>query len=457
MPYTDVKFLGIRAYSDHPEVYKVADILVAAYFNKMSRIKNRALMVRNSRKLVASLLLHDDDVFRFTTKTSYFSTKTRQQVWMTNGILKLFHTAVGLGWIAVEKEAIPPYASKKSKGGMATIYSRSLVFNNLVVSIDVNDVIHDPDMLRVELKGEDEVMIDLSPSIINHQNNQRTIKALNNHYKLLLDSDIRYADGRLVDKVSLFFIRKYKGGFDSGGRIYADIQNKPKAQRLGLTMQGENVGSLDISQLHPMLILRLVHGVDKERAGLLTPGLRDAYTMPDYEDLPRAVHKTLVNTLFNAPSEQSAIYALMSAHWWHDEISGELKVSMYDGNTKRKGQRVFLTSPKKSSISYIESFKRHHPMYVEAIGRGLGVTLQAIDGALVERIIEVANEAKVPLIPVHDEFIVREKDRVFIQVVLERVFRDWIGEKGQFGTIGAKWTSADGVEESVLIDLSIQS
>ena len=46
---------------------------------------------------------------------------------------------------------------------------------------------------------------------------------------------------------------------------------------------------------------------------------------------------------------------------------------------------------------------------------------------------------------------------MFIQVVLERVFRDWIGEKGQFGTIGAKWTSADGVEESVLIDLSIQS
>ncbi|MDB9752605.1 hypothetical protein OAB29_00505 [Oceanospirillaceae bacterium] len=457
MPYTDVRFLGIRAYSDHPEVYKVADILVGAYFNKMSRIKNRALMVRNSRKLVASLLLHDDDVFRFTTKTSYFSTKTRQQVWMTNGILNLFHTAVGLGWIDVEKEAIPPYASKKSKGGMATIYSRSLVFNNLVVSIDVNDVIHDPDMLRVELKGEDEVMVELSPPIINHRNNQRTIKALNNHYKLLLDSDIRYADGRLVDKVSLFFIRKYKGGFDSGGRIYADIQNKPKTQRLGLTMKGENVGSLDISQLHPMLILRLIHGVDKERSGLLTPGLRDAYTMPDYEDLPRAVHKTLINTLFNAPSEQSAIYALMSTHWWHDEISGELKVSTYDGNTKRKGQRVFLTSPKKSSINYIESFKRHHPMYVEAIGRGLGVTLQAIDGTLIERIIEVANEAKVPLIPVHDEFIVREKDRVFIQVVLERVFRDWIGEKGQFGTIGAKWTSADGVEESVLIDLSIQS
>jgi len=59
------------------------------------------------------------------------------------------------------------------------------------------------------------------------------------------------------------------------------------------------------------------------------------------------------------------------------------------------------------------------------------------DGTLIERIIEVANEARVPLLPVHDEFIVREKDRVFIQVVLERVFRHWIGEKGQFGTLSS--------------------
>ena len=61
-----------------------------------------------------------------------------------------------------------------------------------------------------------------------------------------------------------------------------------------------------------------------------------------------------------------------------------------------------------------------------------------------------------PVIPVHDEFIVREGDRQFIKMALERVFSDWIGEKGQFGTLGAKWTHSDGEEELVKIDISIE-
>ncbi|MDB9753740.1 hypothetical protein OAB29_06280 [Oceanospirillaceae bacterium] len=457
MSLIDVNFLSIEAYSDHPEVYAVAEILTAAYFSGGSRKKNPKLVARDARKLVASMALRESDLFRFTTKTSHFSSANRKQVWLTRRILKLFNTAVGLDWISLVQKGIPPHASTKAKGGLAAVYCRSLVFKQLAANVDLHEIVPDPDRLRVELRNSKRVLMELSEPIINHPNNQRTIQALDNHYQLLLDSDVRYADGRLVEKTNLFFIRKYKVDFSSGGRIYANIQNKPKTERLGLTIGGDRVGSLDISQLHPMLILRMTHGVDKELDGMFFLALHDAYAMPDYEDLPRGVHKKLINALFNAPTEKSAVHALMSSHWWYDDITGELKVETYRGKKRRRGECVFSESPKKSALGYIESFKRHHPMYTLAIGRGLGVTLQAIDGTLIERIIEVANEAKVPLIPVHDEFVVREKDRVFIQVVLERVFRDWIGEKGQFGSIGAKWTSADGVGEPVLIDLSIQS
>jgi len=429
MSLADVDFLSIEAYSDHPEVYAVAEILTAAYFEGGSRKKNPKLVARAARKLVASMALRESDLFRFTTKTSYFSARHRKQVWMTNKVLKLFNTAVGLGWINLVQEAIPPSASTKSSGGMSAVYSRSLIFKKLAVNVDPREIVPDPDRLRVEWRNSKRVLMELSEPIINHPKNQRTIQALDNHYQFLLDSDVRYADGRLVEKTNLFFIRKYKVDFSSGGRIYANIQNKPKTERLGLTIGGDHVGSLDISQLHPMLILRMAHGVDKEMDGMFFQALHEAYVMPDYEDLPRGVHKKLINALFNASTEKSAVHALMSTHWWYDDITGELNVETYRGKKRRKGKCIFLESPKKSALSYIESFKRHHPMYAIAIGRGLGVTLQAIDGTLIERIIEVANEAKVPLIPVHDEFIVREKDRVFIQVVLERVFRDWIGEK----------------------------
>jgi len=456
MPYTDVEFLGIKAYSDHPEVYAIAEILTAAYFSKKLRKRKPKQVARNARKLVASMVLIESDLFRFGTKTSSFSPGGRKQVWMTNGVLKLFKTAVSLGWIILEKEAIPPHASKKKESGLAAVYCRSKAFKDLIVEVDINEIVPDPDRLRVELRDAKGKQVELSNEMINQHVNKVTTKILEDHYNFLIDSDVRYGDGRAVEKTKLFFIRKYKGDFDSGGRIYGGLQNKPKTERLGLTIAGSKVGSLDISQLHPMLILRLVHGVEKERLGMLTEGLDDAYVMPDYKELPRGVHKKIINALFNASSEDSAVRALMSTHWWYDDETGKLKVEIYKGKKRRKGQCVFLESPKKSAIKYVESFKRHHPMYGEAIGRGLGVALQAIDGTLIERVIEVANGFKVPVIPVHDEFIVREGDRQFIEMALERVFRDWIGEKGKFGTLGAKWTNSAGDEEMVRIDLSIE-
>tara|TARA_B110000285_G_scaffold201953_1_gene236966 strand:- start:1514 stop:2059 length:546 start_codon:yes stop_codon:yes gene_type:complete len=180
--------------------------------------------------------------------------------------------------------------------------------------------------------------MELSEPIITHPNNQRTIQALDNHYQLLLDSDVRYAEGRLVEKTNLFFIRKYKVDFSSGGRIYANIQNKPKTERLGLTIGLDRAGSLDISQLHPMLILRMAHGVDKELDGMFFQALHDAYAMPDYEDLSRGLHKKRIIALFNAPTEKSNVHALMSTHWWYDDITGELKVATYRGKKRRKGE-----------------------------------------------------------------------------------------------------------------------
>jgi hypothetical protein len=51
-------FLQIRAYSEHPEVKKAASLLVEAYFADATRRKDEALLLRDARKLIASLWLH---------------------------------------------------------------------------------------------------------------------------------------------------------------------------------------------------------------------------------------------------------------------------------------------------------------------------------------------------------------------------------------------------------------
>ena len=111
--WNDVEFLQIRAYSEHPEVKKAASLLVEAYFADAIRRKDESLLMRDAKKLVASLWLHPSDMFRFTTKTEYFTEKKRKQVWLTPRVLKLFKLMNQIGWVNDAVPAIPPYASRK--------------------------------------------------------------------------------------------------------------------------------------------------------------------------------------------------------------------------------------------------------------------------------------------------------------------------------------------------------
>ena len=59
--WNDVEFLQIRAYSEHPEVKRAASLLVEAYFADAIRRKDESLLMRDAKKLIASLWLHPSD------------------------------------------------------------------------------------------------------------------------------------------------------------------------------------------------------------------------------------------------------------------------------------------------------------------------------------------------------------------------------------------------------------
>jgi len=86
----DVSYLRIEAYSEHPEVLEMADILIESYLSTKTR-KNPQKYIRPARKLIASLWLRDGEMFRFSTKTSHFGEGKRKQVWMTQPVLTLFN------------------------------------------------------------------------------------------------------------------------------------------------------------------------------------------------------------------------------------------------------------------------------------------------------------------------------------------------------------------------------
>ena len=134
---------------------------------------------------------------------------------------------------------------------------------------------------------------------------------------MLAQADIKASDGTLMHPSAWQYTRKFKESFELTGRLYATFTTWKKEHRLGITFGGVKVCSLDLSQLHPTLILRTQHGLEQE-AGLFTGLNADPYDMPDFVWLPRAIHKTLINACFNAKSLDSAARALINAYWRWD-------------------------------------------------------------------------------------------------------------------------------------------
>jgi len=452
----NITYLRIESYSDHPEVGRAAKQLVESYMVSRKRIKEKGKYLRDAKKLIASLWLRgEDDQFRFTTKTTYYSPASRKQVWMTNRVLKLFRQMIALGWITLVKEAVPPHSSKKSTGGLTAIYCRTRKFRGLLKTLSITDVVPNPDMPRVELRDENENLQELPDAYLSTTSCQATFSILEQHYALLTASDICFADGSPMPLSKLYFVRKYRPDFQHGGRIYAGFQNLPKRERLRITILGEAVASLDISQLHPALILRLTHSEDKERGGMLLKALPEVYSMPNYTDLPRAVHKKLINTLINAPTEASATRSLINHYYWWDIFQDKWVVKSYKGKQKREGQKVFAEDkPLRAAERYVASFKAHHPMLSEAVCSGVGSELQLLDGQLMETVINVATKAKVPILPIHDEIIIPKQYKTFAEILLQRAFQATFKDAGRFGVINAKWSDIE-KEELIEINLSV--
>ncbi len=448
--FSDVRFLEIRAYSEHPEVYRAAAILVNEFKKTRKQLRNEDKYPRDAKKLIASIWLHGD-IFRFTTKTTYFARGKRKQVWMTNRVLELFNCAVDLGWIEVIKPAIPPYASKKKYGGHATIYGVGEAFKVLLTHLSGKDIVNNPDLPCVVRRDADKRVIEEPDEFYQSQFYQDHQKLISSHLSRLLRSELRWSGGELISPTDLLLTRRYTQTFEKGGRWYCNFQNQPKEVRNSITIGGKPVGSLDITQCHPMLILRLLSGKQAEN-GLFSRHNEDVYQVSGFAHLHRDIRKKAINSLLNAPTEESAIKSLRNTHWWIDGLTGEIEIETYDSNKRRYGELAFNDIPE--VIKFIDNFKLNHPDFSKYIATGIGIVLQRIDSDITYQMLKFAELINIPMIPIHEEYLVPEDKKDVIISALKYSVQVTLEDAGQFGEIKAKWTDAAGNKEIILINLS---
>jgi hypothetical protein len=181
--------------------------------------------------------------------------------------------------------------------------------------------------------------------------------------------------------------------FDEGGRFYGGWwQHARRHFRPLITLNGEATVEVDFKGLHPSMLFA--------RAGLPIPadpyalvqGAGDNATLRDHA-------KTTFMALLNA------------------------------GNGGTKEPRNFDAAEfGVSAEGFRERVKSSFPMLPGIFGSGVGLRLQRQDSDLAERIMLYFVERDIPILPVHDSFIVAERHREELVQVMKDVFAEAHGQ-----------------------------
>jgi len=195
------------------------------------------------------------------------------------------------------------------------------------------------------------------------------------------------------------------GRFDHGGRFYGHwVQGLPTRFRKKLIMNGESVTELDYSGMHINMLY--------DQRGLECPR-GDVYAVPGY-DSPEArpYVKMLLQALLNAPTESSAIKAV------NKDTTAEAR---YKGTTPKYKYADFA--------AMANGLKDKHTGISDKLGSGSGVELQFEDSCLAESILLQMASMKIPVVPIHDSFVVNTCWGDRVKVAMESVYEKRFGRK----------------------------
>ncbi len=451
--FSNTAFLQIQSYSEHPEVYRMADLVVGSFLQGKSR-SHRQKYLRPARKLVASLWCHPSSFFRFSTSAEHYGAK-RKQVWMSHEVLTLFKHMRDMSppmFNQVHK-AIPA-AFAKDGVGRSAIYCKSWFFENTLKELRQHDFVPDPDLSRITLRSDEGFWLPIPKEEQESEWYQETDRILRAHSEMLSKAKITLSDGSEMPLEDKYYYRRFTGSLKVTGRLYSGFVNYTKNDRLGIKFDGTAAVSIDFTALHPGLLLRIFHGVDHESPGLFLH-MADPYDMPWYQYLPRAVHKRLINALLNAKSRDSAIRALLNAYYWYDAIKDEIVVEIYDQKRRRRGIKVFKGN-KPEVERYIEIYCLHHPLFKKYLFIGAGNTLQKIDSEVMLRVLDKCLKENILALPVHDEIVFPDERSKDVQKILVASLNEYLQEYGMFGSLPIKLTKLAGqdlVSEQQKLDL----
>lgn len=175
-----------------------------------------------------------------------------------------------------------------------------------------------------------------------------------------------------------------RGSFDCGGRLYGAWQNIPKKHRPLLTINGEPTVEPDYPSLHARLAYAL--------KGSPLRINDDPYDVGGGFDRQEGKYALLIS--FNARNERSAICSI--------------------------AQKLSLSHARAASL--YQQVVTHNWQINEFLAKDKGIELQKMDSDIAIKVIQACLNDGIPVLPVHDSFIVPERAE---SVTREHMERAW--------------------------------
>ncbi|WP_181377704.1 hypothetical protein [Limnobaculum xujianqingii] len=221
------------------------------------------------------------------------------------------------------------------------------------------------------------------------------INLINNYNKLLLNTSVNEISTN--SDFCIQFHRIYNTNFEKGGRYYEHnglVQCMKSSLRRNILINGQETVEVDFKSLHPRLIytasgIDLADDFDPYAISPILFGLSDT---PEVRKQLRRLAKFGLLILINASNYHKSRGAL-------DKEFNEAKI-----------EGEFDLLPDDLCIrTVINALKKVNPNIAKCFHTGLGSLLQCHDSDIAELIIQHFTDKNIPIIPIHDSFIIAKE------------------------------------------------
>ena len=318
---------------------------------------------------------------------------------------------VGLGYIDLVKGTFDrSNKNKKQKNKRsrirATVKLIELFENHFKLSF--KDIGFHPNSEPIVMKGPKQK--DKTKPIIKYCDTPRTIddrKLIRAYNKFIQEQEVIFpwSPSRLIPDL-IYTTRVFSNGsWDEGGRLFGgEFQNQPKDVRSKITINGQRVCEIDISSCHAVMAFAEA-GID-----WFAVNSCDLYQLNEAGDWPRDVVKRAFSIMLNVDNEKSAIKALVK------EATDEHWSYSYNQVDRPEWYNHLIADMKKAYPEIVTNFCK---------ARGMHYMRQEGEVALL--VINECLQQGIPVLTLHDSYIVPEQHAAFVAGIIGTAFRKVVG------------------------------